>query len=56
MQQNKVVQKLSNHIKAVPYSIDKEHFIMAIQEIERLQNIVDSHNNTSYNLRGVPDA
>ena len=58
MQENKVVQKLNNHLSVVPYSIDRDHFIMAIQEIERLQNIIDSFKTqyTDHMLRRVDDA
>ena len=43
MPENKIVQLLNRHVDIVPYSIDKEYFLMAIQEIERLQTIVDSY-------------
>lgn len=58
MQENKVVQILNNHVKTVPYSLDKGYFTMAIQEIERLQNIIDSFKTqyTDHMLRRVDDA
>jgi len=58
MQENKVVQKLTAHLSVVLYSIDREHFIEAIREIERLQSIVDSNKTqyTDHMLRRVDDA
>lgn len=58
MQDNEVVQKLNNHLAIVPYSIDREYFMMAIREIERLQSIVDSYKTqyTDHMLRRVNDA
>jgi hypothetical protein len=43
MPENKIVQLLNRHVDIVPYSLDKKYFLMAIQEIERLQSIVDSY-------------
>jgi len=58
MQENKVVQILNNHIKTVPYSLDKGYFTMAIQEIERLQRIVDSNTfpHNDHMLKRIDDA
>lgn len=58
MQENKVVQTLIKHMAAVPYSLDREYFSIAIKEIERLQRIVDSttfpHND--HMLKRIDDA
>lgn len=57
MTNNKVAEQLQSAISTAPFLIEKERYQLAVDEITRLQDIVDKSNNTNKetkNYQGDP--